>query len=134
MSVQNVEPLPRYALANGLQGLPIRPPPARNQFDWKALLGRTFRHFQVRPPRQDLVVAHGDASLSNMIVGPDGRIGFIDCGHAGRADRYLDLAVAGAEIAELFGPERVRSFAKAYGLARWNARKVIYFADLYEFF
>jgi aminoglycoside 3'-phosphotransferase-2 len=87
-----------------------------------------------RPPRQQIVVAHGDASLSNMLVAPDGRVSFIDCGHAGRADRYLDLAVAGAEIVARFGRARLRLFAKADGLARWNTAKAAYYEDLYEFF
>jgi aminoglycoside phosphotransferase len=87
------------------------------------------------PARQDaVVVAHGDASLSNLIVGPDGILGFIDCGHAGRADRYLDLAVAGAEIAGHFGTAALPMLTRAYGLRRWNKRKAAYYEDLYEFF
>jgi aminoglycoside 3'-phosphotransferase-2 len=86
------------------------------------------------PPPEDSVVAHGDASLSNMIVDPDGAVGFIDCGHAGRADRYLDLAVTAAEIAERFGRRCLKTFADAYGEPRWNARKAAFYADLYEFF
>jgi aminoglycoside phosphotransferase len=86
------------------------------------------------PPQEDFVVAHGDASLSNMIVASDGAVGFIDCGHAGRADRYLDLAVIAAEIAEYFGRRSVSLFADAYGVRRWNARKAAFYSDLYELF
>jgi len=86
------------------------------------------------PPPEDLVVAHGDASLSNMVVAPDGAIGFIDCGHVGRADRYLDLAVIADEIDEYFGRRAIKIFADAYGGGRWNATKAAFYADLYELF
>lgn len=85
-------------------------------------------------PEEDHVVAHGDATLSNMIVGEDRTIGFIDCGRAGRADRYLDLAAAAESIVDRFGPRARAAFARAYGEARWNARKAQYFSDLYELF
>jgi aminoglycoside 3'-phosphotransferase-2 len=85
-------------------------------------------------PAEDIVVAHGDLTLSNMIIGADGTVGFIDCGHAGRADRHLDLGVLGAEIADHFGRRAVKTFARAYGVPRWNVRKAEYYADLYELF
>jgi aminoglycoside 3'-phosphotransferase II len=85
-------------------------------------------------PTEDVVIAHGDLTLSNMIVDADGTIGFIDCGHAGRADRYLDLGVLAAEIADHFGRRAVKTFAQAYGVQRWDARKAGYYGDLYEFF
>ena len=69
-----------------------------------------------------------------MIVAPDGAIGFIDCGHAGRADRYLDLAVTAVEIEEHFGPGGVKIFADAYGERHWDARTAAFYADLYELF
>jgi aminoglycoside phosphotransferase len=86
------------------------------------------------PLRADIVVAHGDATLDNMIVDAGGAVGFIDCGHAGRADRYLDLAVTADDIAGRFGPQHVRTLTGAYGIARWNVRKAAYYADLYELF
>jgi aminoglycoside 3'-phosphotransferase II len=85
-------------------------------------------------PAEDFVVAHGDASLSNMIVAPDGAIGFIDCGHVGRGDRYLDLAVIADEMADYFGPRSLKIFADAYGTGRWDRRKAAFYADLYELF
>jgi aminoglycoside 3'-phosphotransferase II len=96
----------------------------------KAVLARVTRN----PPTEDFVVAHGDASLSNMIVAPDGTIGFVDCGHVGRADRYLDLAVIADEIADYFGPRSLKIFADAYGARRWDRRKAAFYADLYELF
>jgi aminoglycoside 3'-phosphotransferase-2 len=93
-----------------------------------------FDHVAARVPREELVVVHGDATFSNMLVDSDGTVGFIDCGHAGRADRYLDLGVLAAEIVDHFGRDALRVFARAYGVSRWNAAKALYYADLYEFF
>jgi aminoglycoside phosphotransferase len=96
----------------------------------RALLAR----LAADPPAEDIVVAHGDATLSNMIVAAGRPVGFIDCGHAGRADRYLDLAVIAAEIADRFGKHSVKIFANAYSKQRWNLTKAAFYADLYEFF
>jgi aminoglycoside 3'-phosphotransferase-2 len=86
------------------------------------------------PPSEELVVAHGDATLSNMIVGPDGMVGLVDCGRAGRADRYLDLAVTADGIAEILGEEWIAPFAEAYGETAWQHDRARYFSDLYELF
>jgi aminoglycoside 3'-phosphotransferase II len=86
------------------------------------------------PPREDFVVAHGDASLANLIVDADGRVGFVDCGNAGRGDRYLDLAVLAGEIEATFGAAATARFIRAYGLVTWDAAKARYFSDLYELF
>jgi aminoglycoside 3'-phosphotransferase-2 len=85
-------------------------------------------------PLEDFVVAHGDLTLSNMVIAPDSSVAFIDCGNTGRADRYLDLGVLSTEIADHFGRGSVRTFARAYGVQRWDAQKAAYYADLYEFF
>lgn len=84
-------------------------------------------------PVEDIVVIHGDATLSNIFVDDDGGVGFIDCGHCGRGDRYVDLAVLSAEIEESYGPEAAAQFALAYG-AVWDGAKARYFVDLYELF
>ena len=86
------------------------------------------------PPPEDLVVAHGDADFSNMIVAADGGVAFIDCGHAGRSDRYLDLAIVGAEIVERFKRQGLAIFLEAYGQSHWDDGKAAYYRDLYEFF
>jgi len=93
-----------------------------------------FRRLTQNPPVEDLVVAHGDAALNNMLIGPDGTIGFVDCGRAGRADRYLDLAVTANYIAEIHGEKWIGPFARAYGEAEWRQDKAQYFLDLYELF
>jgi aminoglycoside phosphotransferase len=85
-------------------------------------------------PAEDIVVVHGDATLTNLIVDSDGRLGFVDCGNAGRGDRYIDLAVLATEIEECFNAEAAAHFVQAYGLARWDSTKARYFTDLYELF
>jgi aminoglycoside phosphotransferase len=86
------------------------------------------------PVREDLVVVHGDATLSNLILQADGTIGFIDCGNAGRADRYVDLALVVPELVERFGARSKEIFLSAYGLAQWDERKAVFYSDLYELF
>ncbi len=86
------------------------------------------------PASEDVVVAHGDATFDNVRIDAGGIVGFIDCGRAGRADRYIDLALLGAEIEERFGPEWITPFARAYGLPSWDAGKALWFSDLYELF
>jgi aminoglycoside phosphotransferase len=86
------------------------------------------------PQPEDCVVTHGDATLSNLIYGYDGEIGFIDCGNCGKADRYVDLAQLLGEFADRFAPQARQSFLEAYGGHRWDARKGAFYADLYELF
>lgn len=86
------------------------------------------------PASEDIVVVHGDATLSNMLIEPNGELGFIDCGHSGRSDRYVDLALVEAELLTEFGPDAAESFIKAYGIREWDRRKAAFFQDLYELF
>jgi aminoglycoside 3'-phosphotransferase II len=85
-------------------------------------------------PEQDLVIVHGDATLTNLIVDAEGQLGFVDCGSAGRGDRYIDLAVLADEIEEHHGAAAAAHFVRAYGLRRWDGVKALYFSDLYELF
>ena len=85
------------------------------------------------PAHEDLVVVHGDATLSNLILGDDGEIGFLDCGNCGKADRYVDLALLAAELDDRFGPAARDGFIAAYGLP-WDQRKADFYLDLYELF
>jgi aminoglycoside 3'-phosphotransferase II len=86
------------------------------------------------PAREDSVVAHGDATLSNLILANDGKIGFIDCGNCGRSDRYTDLAPLVGELADQFGTEARNIFLHAYGELEWDDRKAEFYRDLYELF
>jgi aminoglycoside 3'-phosphotransferase-2 len=95
----------------------------------EALLAR----LSAEQPAEDIVVVHGDATLSNLIVGADGNVGFIDCGNAGRGDRYLDLGILRAEIAERHGDALAAQFVRSYG-GVWDANKALFYIDLYELF
>jgi aminoglycoside phosphotransferase len=86
------------------------------------------------PACEDIVVVHGDATLSNMLIGSDGELGFIDCGHSGRSDRYVDLAVIEAELLTEFGRDAAECFNYAYGIRAWDDQKAAFFRDHYELF
>jgi aminoglycoside 3'-phosphotransferase II len=94
-----------------------------------------LRRLQAECPRgDDIVVLHGDATLGNIMIDDGGSVGFIDCGNAGRGDRYTDLALLHADIVEHRGAEAGRQFLAAYGAGRLDAAKARYFLDLYELF
>src|SRR5260370_20416862 len=72
------------------------------------------RLLETAPGPEDLVVVHGDATFTNILIDSAGLIGFVDCGHCGRADRYVDLAVITSEIEDQFGQECLGGFFYAY--------------------
>ena len=82
---------------------------------------------------EDIVLVHGDATFDNLLIDRDGNLGFIDCGHAGRGDRTLDLEAVTSDIEEHFGPQWIEHFARSYGTAL-NPAKLRFFDDLYELF
>jgi kanamycin kinase/aminoglycoside 3'-phosphotransferase-2 len=91
------------------------------------------------PVSEDLVFTHGDFCLPNIILrrGGDGRVevaGLVDCGRAGVADRYQDIALAIRSIEGNFGEEWVLPFLHAYGLQRADEEKVHFYLLLDEFF
>jgi aminoglycoside 3'-phosphotransferase-2 len=86
------------------------------------------------PEDEDCVVTHGDAMLSNVIMGDNGQIGFVDCSHCGRADRYVDLALLLSELSDRLGTEACEAFTAAYGDLRWDEGKAEFYRDLYELF
>jgi aminoglycoside 3'-phosphotransferase-2 len=87
-----------------------------------------------RPTDTDPVVVHGDATFDNMRIDDDGRLGLLDCGHAGRGDRYVDLERITAEIDEHFGAQWIEPFWRSYGLKIWDQERADFFAELYELF
>jgi aminoglycoside 3'-phosphotransferase-2 len=86
------------------------------------------------PRVEDIVVVHGDATFDNVLIDGTGAVGFLDCGRAGRGDRYLDLVLLAAEIEEHFGADQVRPFLEVYGLTQWDDEKAAFVRDLYELF
>jgi len=86
------------------------------------------------PSAEDLVVVHGDATFTNILINGLQEISFVDCGHSGKADRYVDLALVASEIEERYGKHWMPAFAGSYGLSTWNTQRAEFFLDLYEFF
>ncbi|MDO8876923.1 MAG: APH(3') family aminoglycoside O-phosphotransferase [Pseudolabrys sp.] len=93
-----------------------------------------LRRLQNEQPRDDIVVLHGDATLGNIIVDDDGALGFIDCGNAGRGDRYTDLALLHADLVGHRGKAAGAQFLEAYGAGDFDTARARYFLDLYELF
>jgi aminoglycoside 3'-phosphotransferase-2 len=86
------------------------------------------------PEHEEIVVVHGDATFDNLLIDDAENVGFIDCGHTGRGDRYLDLATVVADMDAYFGPDCIPLFLRSYGSAAFDARKLEFFNDLYELF
>ncbi|WP_244975999.1 aminoglycoside 3'-phosphotransferase [Nocardia huaxiensis] len=83
-----------------------------------------------RPAVEDLVVAHGDYTPSNVLNG--GLL--IDVGRLGVADRYRDVALAVRDLDDDFGPDEVRAFLAAYGLPEPDETRLRYYRLLDELF
>ena len=103
-----------------------------------ALEGRTAASIlawlrEHRPAGEDLVVAHGDASLPNIMADEAGFSGMLDCGRLGVADRWQDLALACRSIIFNCGQAHVPSFLAAYGAA-WDEARYRYYCTLDELF
>jgi aminoglycoside 3'-phosphotransferase-2 len=62
------------------------------------------------PTQEDCVVAHGDATLSNLIVGNDGEIGFIDCGQLRQGRPLCRSCALGRRACGSIRRRRVRHF------------------------
>jgi aminoglycoside phosphotransferase len=86
------------------------------------------------PAWADPVVVHGDATFGNMRIDGAGTFAFLDCGHAGRGDRYVDIERIASEIEEHFGFRWIEVFRRSYGLETFDCERASFFADLYELF
>ena len=74
-----------------------------DEFDDRNLGGsplEIYERLAADAPRitEDIVLVHGDATFDNLLIDRDGNLGFIDCGHAGRGDRTLDLEAVTSDI------------------------------------
>lgn len=88
----------------------------------------------LQPGHEDIVVAHGDASLPNFMLDGGAFAGFVDCGRLGRSDRYQDLSLACHSIEYSIGADWVAPFLRRYGLATVDERKLRFYRMLDEFF
>ena len=91
------------------------------------------------PADEDLVFTHGDFCLPNIILdrATNGEVqiaGLVDCGRAGIADRYQDIALAVRSIVYNFGDIWVASFLASYGLQQPHEEKLRFYTLLDEFF
>ncbi len=89
-----------------------------------------------RPPEpaEDLVVAHGDPCLPNLLVDPAALTlsGLVDVGRLGVSDRYRDLAIVARSLVANVGPEVASRFFDAYGLSRPDLLRLEYYVLLDE--
>ncbi|MFI6388000.1 phosphotransferase [Nonomuraea sp. NPDC050540] len=98
-------------------------------------LGRTptqvyERLLAERPEGEDLVVAHGDFTPSNVMA--NGVL--IDLARLGVADRHRDLAIALRDLSGDFGPAAVAAFLSAYGPQAPDEAKLAYYRLIDELF
>ncbi|MEV4894512.1 phosphotransferase [Nonomuraea sp. NPDC055795] len=98
-------------------------------------LGRTpmqvyERLLAERPEGEDLVVAHGDFTPSNVMA--NGVL--IDLARLGVADRHRDLAIALRDLSGDFGPAAVAAFLSAYGPEAPDEAKLAYYRLIDELF
>ena len=69
-----------------------------------------------RPPREHVVVTHGDFCLPSVLVDRFGRGGLVELASMGLASRWRDLAVAARSLRAGLGEDAVGVFLHAYGI------------------
>ena len=92
-----------------------------------------------QPAIEERVFTHGDYCLPNVLLEEDGsggyRVsGFVDCGNAGVADPYQDLALCARSIAYNFGQAWVPTLFARYGVDRIDEVRLGWYQLLDEFF
>ncbi|MGM9987981.1 MAG: APH(3') family aminoglycoside O-phosphotransferase [Bacillaceae bacterium] len=87
-----------------------------------------------QPKQEDLVFAHGDFCLPNILINENKVSGYIDWGRGGIADKYQDIALAVRSITSNFGEEYVPFFLEGYGLEYVDEERIAYYQLLDEFF
>jgi len=97
------------------------------------LLDHLHRSRPDEPP-EDLVVAHGDPCLPNLLVDPVSAelVSVVDVGRLGVSDRYRDLGIIARSLVSNVGPEVASRFFDAYGVARPDLLRLEYYVLLDE--
>ncbi len=92
-----------------------------------------YNYLTANKPEEDPVFSHGDLCNSNIFI-DNGKIGFIDLGRCGTADKWMDIAFCVREIRELNNaPRWTDLFFNKLGIAPdWE--KIKYFILLDELF
>ena len=84
------------------------------------------------PQEEDLVFAHGDYCLPNIVI-HNGRLhGIIDWGYAGVGDRYLDFVAAAYTIRRNLGSEWISLFFEEYGLRELDEEKLMAYRRVHD--
>lgn len=85
-------------------------------------------------PAEDLVVAHGDPCLPNLLLRPAGDqvTGVVDVGRLGVSDRYRDLAIIVRSLGQTIGPEVAYLLLDAYGITRPDLARLEFYVLLDE--
>jgi aminoglycoside 3'-phosphotransferase II len=91
-----------------------------------------------RPARERAVLTHGDYCLPNVMVRREGDgwalSGFVDCGRAGAADPYQDLALAARSVDFNLGSAWVQRLFEAAGVSEPDPARLEFYALLDELF
>jgi len=87
-----------------------------------------------RQPENNLVFAHGDYCLPNILIQDNKVNGFIDLDRAGVSDRYNDLAIASRSIQYNLGGDYEQLFFEYYGVEDVDKEKIAYYRLMDELF
>lgn len=85
-----------------------------------------------RPFVEDLVVAHGDYTPSNVLLPASGEPVVVDVPALGVADRYRDLAIAHRDLFQDHGETAWEEFLSAYGLVDHIDHERLYYYRLLD--
>jgi aminoglycoside phosphotransferase len=87
------------------------------------------------PDHEDIVMAHGDYCMPNIIINKNLFAGLIDLGSFGLADRYQDISLILRSMVKNFNTDKYhRLFLNEYGIKNLDQKKITFYKLLDEFF